>query len=260
MRDLQISVAGAIAQEQRLSVLANNLANANTVGFKKDREVFQAFLATPDPDVIAQANPTSAALPPLDSGGSPERVYVKLAGTFVDQSQGILHPTNNPFDLAIEGTGFFVVDTPEGERYTRAGNFRRNGDGQLVTQDGDVVRGESGAIQINSGQFAVAEDGSVIEDGRTVGRITVVQFDDPRALVKSGRNLFQVVDGRFAPRETSPQDLSRVRQHVIEQSNVNMVDEMVRLIGAERAYQMSTKALETADRTYQQTIQMHLNG
>lgn len=256
MRDLQISLSGAVAQEQRLSVVANNLANANTVGFKKDQAAFETFLA----DSIrrpAQAGLEEAGLPPVNMRGTGERAYMRMAGTFTDLSQGTLRPTNNPLDLAIEGPGFFVVETPQGERFTRAGNFQRNAEGALATQDGHPVLGRSGEIRVE-GDFTVADDGTVLSGGQPVGQLRLVRFDDPRSLEKAGANLFHAASGR--PSDVKEEDGIRVRQHVIEQSNVNMIDEMTRLIATERAYQMSAKALETIDRTYQQKIQMHLNG
>jgi flagellar basal-body rod protein FlgG len=255
MRDLYIALSGAIALEKNLTVVANNLANVNTAGFKQDRAVFQSFLPKIVPSAIEASVAPEVDLPPPPSDPFGDKVFARMAMTYVDFSQGQLRETLNPLDLSIEGPGFFVIATDEGERYTRAGSFHLSPQGELITAQGWPVQGAGGAIQLNSANAAVAEDGTIVVDGQQSGRVRVVQFDDQRVLDKVGGNLFALAAPEAQPRNTDADDQVRVRQNVLEYSNVNPVEELVRLIKIERSYEMTEKAIAMIDQAYQSTIQ-----
>ncbi|MCX7015747.1 MAG: flagellar basal-body rod protein FlgF [Candidatus Sumerlaeota bacterium] len=254
MDDLYIALSSAMALERHLDVVANNMANTNTVGYKQDVAQFESLLPDtdsilPDPDLPPDQQPSKPPQSPLVGP-----YFVNMRGTFTDFAQGDLRETNNPLDLALQGPGFFAVETPQGERYTRAGAFVLNSKGELTTPDGARVLGEGGPIVLTSARISVADDGSILQDANPVGRFRVVQFDDLRALDKTGANLFQVGDANAAPRASVPEDGTVVRQNTLEYSNVNMISEMVRLIQTERSYTMAEKAIKTIDEAAQTAI------
>ncbi len=210
-----------INHEQRLNQVANNLANVDTPGFKKETVTFD--------EMLYQANRTR------------QRVGKALRINTVHQ-QGVVQKTDAPFDMAISGDGFFRVQTPAGERLTRAGNFQRNNEGVLVTANGYPVLGEAGPITINGNKVDVARDGRLFVDGLAVDRLAVVTAD-PQALKKEGENLFRLAEG--APAET-PENLQIMQGH-LEKSNVNTVTEMTEMIDLYRAYEGQQKMIRAVD-------------
>lgn len=219
------ALEGALILERKLQTVSNEMANVATPGFKRERLTFEEYLVT-------QADATQR-----NAKSEVERT---------DFSQGPVHHTGNPFDLALEGDGFFVVQTPEGERYTRAGNFTLDASKQIVTQDGYPVLGAGGPITVDDTTGTgvwVAEDGRFFVNGTEQGRIDVVTFENPQGLDRMGSNLYQATDssGPSVPSE------ARVRQGAIEGANVNAVEAMVHLIDLYRSYEIQQKSMQAAD-------------
>lgn len=226
---------GMDAQIERLTLLANNLANLATAGFKADHPEFSQFLTSPTP---------AGPVPPTGPAGPPSAMPV-LSRIVTDHSQGLTRETGNPLDLAISGPGFFVLDTPAGLRLTRAGNFTRNPEGLLVAADGAPVRGTSGNIQLLNGTVTVASDGEVLVDGRSQGHLLIVSPSSLARLTKTSGT-------RFIPPENEAlvaTATAGVRQGALELSNVNPVLTLVALIDALRTYEAAQRAARSADET-----------
>lgn len=246
-------VAGMLQQD----VIAQNLANVDTPGYKKDVALVGAFADELAVRVESRAPWRLARTVPI--GGLGSGAYVR--GTGFDPSEGAFIETGAPLDLAIQGGGYFVVETPEGEAYTRNGSFTLNSEGELVTMDGMPVLGESGPIVIpprpsGAGGRAGVEvrgDGRVTVDGRLVGKLRVVAFDDPSSLTKTGGGLFVAARGAVA-RPLGAPDGTLVRQGFLEMSNVSAVKEMVQMIAGMRAYETCQRVVWFLDQTLDKSI------
>jgi flagellar basal-body rod protein FlgF len=224
---LLIGLSRQAVLERQLDAIANNIANVNTAGFKADNSLFEEYLNTP-------AHEDNFV-------GADRRVsFVQDRGTYRDMTQGPTSQTQNPLDVAIDGSAFLAVQTPAGERYTRDGGLHIDNQGQLVTVAGNPVLGTSGPIvfQPTDHDVNITPDGiiTVVQgNGRTDairGTLRLVSFTDAQKMLKEGFNLYSAGDGG-APQ---PDTKSRVRQGFIEQSNVNSVGEMSRMIEVSRAY------------------------
>ncbi|WP_213770208.1 flagellar basal-body rod protein FlgF [Bradyrhizobium sp. dw_78] len=235
---LLIGLSRQTVLERQLDVVANNIANVNTAGFKADQSLFQEYLMP----VAHEDN---------FIGRDRRLSYVQDNGTYRDLSQGATEQTKNPLDVAIDGNGFLVVQTAAGERYTRDGGLQLNNQGQLVTANGDQVLGTSGPIvfQATDHDINIAPDGtvSVVEGtSRTDslrGKLRLVSFADAQRLLKEGSNLYSAGEGA-AQADTR----SLVQQGYIEKSNVNAVAEMSRMIEVTRAYtQVATLLQQESD-------------
>jgi flagellar basal-body rod protein FlgF len=224
---LLVGLSRQVTLERQMDVVANNVANINTNGFKADRSLFEEFL-------------TSRAHEDNFARGDRRISFVQDRGTFKDFSQGASELTKNPLDVAIDGAGFLVVQTPAGERYTRDGGLKINNQGQLVNSSGYQVLGGSGPIvmQPTDKEITIAADGNVtvLEGTNRVdsvrGKLRVVRFADAQKLVKEGSNLYAAGPDAAA----QPDAASKLRQGFIEKSNVNSVLEMSRMIEVTRAY------------------------
>lgn len=224
---LLIGLSRQTALERQLDVIANNIANVNTAGYKADNTLFEQYLNTP-------AHEDNFV-------GSDRRVsFVQDRGTYRDFSQGAVDETKNPLDVAIDGAAFLTVQTPAGERYTRDGGLHINSQGQLVTVAGNPVMGNAGPIvfQPTDHDINITPDGTVtvVEgNGRTDaqrGTLRLVNFTDAQKMLKEGFNLYTAGDGGAPQADTK----STVRQGFIEKSNVNSVAEMSRMMEVSRAY------------------------
>jgi len=236
---LLIGLSRQMVLERQMDVVANNVANVNTNGYKADNTLFQEYLKTGahEDNFIGKDRSVS---------------YVQDSGTYRDFSQGAVQSTNNPLDLAIDGSAFLVVQTAGGERYTRDGGLQLNNLGQLVTVGGNPVLGNSGPIvfQPTDHDINISPDGTitVLEgNGRTDsirGKLRLVSFTDAQKLLKEGSNLYAAGEGGTA----QPDIKSSVRQGFIEKSNVNSVAEMSRMIEVTRAYtQIATLLQQQSD-------------
>jgi len=211
---------------EALDLVANNLANAGTGGFKLDREFYSLFSAGDDSGV---AGDSGTKLPVIQK-------------QWTDFSQGSLQPTGNPLDLALSGKGFFVVKGPSGPLYTRSGSFQLSASGVLTTADGYTVRAADGqSIQTQSqAPIEVAPDGSVTQEGADIGQLDLVDFQDRSVLQKVGNSYFGVTDAKAKP---IPAADVTVAQGKIESSNVAPAESAVRLVGLMRQSEMLQKAI-----------------
>ncbi len=227
-RGLFVALSGAVIQEKRLEILTNNLANVNTAGFKKESPVFEEAL-------------------PLPYG---VRYYSKTNSVVTDMTPGIAEKTERPLDLAVNGSGFFTVETPYGIRYTRDGNFTLGPGGKLITKEGYAVLGEKGAIKLTSSDISIDSQGNIKEHGATVGKLKLAAFSDPSKLVREGNFFYQPAQKL----KEIPLANTQVEQGVLEISNVNPVKAMTTMIEALRSYEQHTKMIQTLDDMTKQAI------
>ncbi|MDI6869785.1 MAG: flagellar basal-body rod protein FlgF [Bacillota bacterium] len=248
IRGLYIGASGMLVELRRTDVIANNLANVTTNGFKRDELVGESFPAL----LLRRYN--DAASPGMGPAGYPPVVGPLSLGavateTATDWAPGPLTATGNPLDLGIAGEGLFVVQTPNGLRYTRDGAFTRNGEGLLVTEGGFPVLGEQGPIELGDGEVQVAADGTVAVDGQVVDRLRLVRFPQGSRLVKEGDNLFATAAAG------QPVDAgTEVHQGFIERSNVNTVREMIGLIASVRSYEANQRLIQMEDELMQKAV------
>lgn len=235
-------LSGALAQERQVQVFANNIANVNTAGFKQDAPLFRSILAR------------SGAIPPLPGAsdvrpaGAVERVFVTAQGLQTGFEPGRLRITGNPFDLAIQGNGFFEIKTSQGIRYTRNGIFHLDGKRRLVTELGYPVMGQKGELRLPPGDVRISPRGTIEVNGQQVGTIKVVEFPENGTLQK-------VDEGLFAGRNPKPVKDVMIQPGHLEESNVNAVGEMVKMIQSMRMYESAQKLIQTFDRMTEMAVQ-----
>ncbi len=230
LRGIAAAASGMIPRVRKQEAIANNLANSSSAGFKRDR-VFLEDLSRAQ--VKLMKGEADWQMPPR-------------AVTAIDFSQGTMERTDHALDFAIAGDGFFAVSTPEGERYTRNGHFDISPDGVLTTADGNPVLGTNGQLQLPAGTITVSEAGAVSVDGREVGSLRIVQFADPKVLVRAGSSLLAVGTGGVTP-EAVP--TNAIRQGFLEGSNVSTIEEMVDMITTYRYFESGQKAIQMQDET-----------
>lgn len=233
-----VALSGAKIQELRLEVAANNLANANTGGYKADRVTSRSFLF--ELERAGQNMRPPGLSDPLHMG---DGVYSKTRDVGIDYQQGQLTFTGNPGSVALDGPGYIAIDTPNGVRYTRAGEFARDREGALVTPEGYRVRGQ-GLGSLGEGDFSIDSKGTVLIDGKRAGSIEIVEFTDRRCLRKEGHNLFVDTSRGNAGRDAEE---TLVKQGFGEASNINVVREMVNLIEINRTYETYQKMITSID-------------
>lgn len=250
MNSLWIAKTGLEAQQTRLSVISNNLANANTTGFKRDRAVFE--------DLLYQNVRQSGAQSSQDSilpSGLMVGTGVRTVATEKLHTQGNLTQTNNSLDVAIQGRGFFQVLRPDGNlAYSRDGSFQIDAQGQLVTANGYLVQ-PGITIPASAQSITIGNDGtvSVQTAGSTaptnLGNLQLADFVNPSGLQPIGENLYVETAASGNPQTGNPglSGLGTVIQGSLESSNVNVVEELVNMIETQRAYEVSSKAISTAD-------------
>jgi flagellar basal-body rod protein FlgG len=212
-----------IAQQHRMNQIANNLANVDTAGYKKEDVTFHEMLYT------------------TDEGRNRVGKALKI---LTNHDKGAMKITNNQLDFAIDGNGFFKIQTPQGIRYTRAGNFHVNSEGQLMTPSGYLVMGGGGPLTIIGTDVSIAADGSITVDNVSAGKLDIVTVDNLNGLEKEGNNMFRLLPGEAA--ETPATGYS-VKQGFIEASNVTLVTEMTNMLDLHRAYESQQKIIRTFD-------------
>jgi flagellar basal-body rod protein FlgG len=227
---LYAALSGGLASMKRMDVLANNLANSNTTGFKKGSIQFESVLAG-----ISEGS---------DQSGSSDAPVLVSEQYGIDFSPGPVNKTGNTLDLALDGDGFFVVNTPEGKAYTRQGNFRLDASGKLVTADGREVLGRGAPIVINGSSVSFDSQGKIFVEGIETGAIDVVDFPKPYDLKMIGGGLFMPNEEGAAGQ---PATKTSVIQGSLEASNVNTIEEMVRIIETTRGYEACQKAIQNYD-------------
>jgi len=260
--------SGMKAQMHRMDALSNNLANVDVTGYKRDLSVSKAFPQM----LIRRTNDNGVYKFPF--GSSDVAPVVGKIGTGVEYNesftvfnQGALKQSNNPFDLALDGQGFFSVETTRGERYTRNGSFHLSKEGILVTKQGEPVLGENGIIRIKKNNFVVDKKGNVYQNAALSGdperlvsmeenewenlelvdTLKVVDFERPRFLKKEGDSLWKTTEEAGESQQAALGSETKVEQGFLEGSNVNPVTEMVRMIEVNRAYEANQKTITTQD-------------
>lgn len=250
VKGLYTAYTGMIHQQKRLDVISNNLANSATVGYKREGATAKAF----DDELAIKIKDTSEGL--LARGIGNMSMGVKFGETYRDYSQGSFRVTDNTYDLALAGEGFFQISftNKQGEtsvKLTRDGNFTVNVEGYLVTKDGDFVLGTDGApIQIApNSETKIDAAGRVIQNDAVVATISVVDVEDYNYLQKYGENMYDLVEGGQLT-----ESAAAIEQGCLEQSNVQVVKEMVEMINVTRAYETNQKAIQTADQMLDKAV------
>ncbi|HTS87715.1 MAG TPA: flagellar basal-body rod protein FlgG [Gemmatimonadales bacterium] len=252
---LNASASGMRAQQTRIDAIANNLANVNTTAFKRSRTNFEDMLyETIQGSQLVESSGTDS-LAPIQIGRG-----VRLAGVQRIQTQGTLEQTDNPFDLAIEGDGFFQIQLPNGATaYTRDGTFTRAADtGQLVTHDGYPLEPEI-TVPPEATQVTISSTGQVTatlgnnSQQVQLGQIQLVRFSNPSGLLSLGGNNYSATPASGDPMPGAPMEdgFGQIVQGSLETSNVEIVQEMVDMITAQRAYEVNSKAIQTGDEMIQ---------
>lgn len=267
LRGIYTGASGMTAQQARMDRVANNLANVDKTAFKKDETIFKSF-----PDmIIRRINDDGVGIVPVGSYDTMPFVGKLTTGVEVNEvftkfDQGSLQRTENSFDLALEGRGFFTVMTERGERYSRNGSFTINQEGLLVNHNGYPVMGENGPITAQKNNFIVKETGEVVinaalssdpsdlvgpadnawEEPIVIDRLKLVDFENIREIKKEGESLYRETEYSGPP---LPPDKIKVVQGFLEKSNVNVVREMVDMIDVQRSYEANQKSITSADQS-----------
>ncbi|HPE88539.1 MAG TPA: flagellar basal-body rod protein FlgF [Spirochaetia bacterium] len=268
IRGWYTGASGMAAQQVRLDAIANNLANIDTDGYKRDVTVSKAFAQL----LLRRMGDDGEYLHPLGSGDKAPIIGkvgtgVEANEVFTELEQGSLKGTDSDFDLALDGTGFMCVSTPQGERYTRNGSFILGKEGYLETKEGYPVLGEAGPIRVKQNNFQIDKDGRVWVNADyqddpldLVGReqnewgepvlldtLKLVDFETVRYIAKQGSSLWRSTEESGPALALEGQDRPKVIQGFTEASNVNPVTEMVRMIEVNRAYEANQKTIQTED-------------
>lgn len=247
LKALYTPMSGALAQEKVLEVIANNLANVNTVGFKGDNVTFKLLEPEPEKNYKSPLPPANYKVNmddvfPLHGN---DIAYVGVAGVFRDETQGPAIQTDNDTDVMIQGEGMLAVNTTEGMRYTRSGQLSIGPNGSLTTAAGHPVMGEKGLITLQSGKFEVNHRGEIYQNNQLVDRLQLFAFDEPKSLERVGMNLWHYSgtdEGRTLIKDPS------VLQGYLEGSNVNAIKNLTSMIVAHRSYEAYQKAISNYDK------------
>ena len=268
LRGIYTGASGMMVQMHKMDAVANNMANVDLIGYKRDYTVNKAF-----PELMMRRLNTDI-VERFPVGSIDKAPYLGKLGTgvelnevYTDFQQGSMRETENPFDVALSGTGFFCVQTPQGERYTRNGSFTLDDNGLLVTKDGLPVMGENGYIYLKLNNFRIDADGTIYhnpryaedprrlvtmrendwEEEEVVDRLRVVDFEEPRYLRKQGNSLWVNTEYSGQPETVALGVDRKVHSGFLETSNVNSVEEMVKMIELNRAYEANQKSLQAHD-------------
>ena len=252
---LIIAASGGVKQQVKLDVLANNMANLNSAGFKSDGVIFREIM----PPFKENSGVEAAKNELLNPNDSNETVaYVAVDSVFTNHSQGVFQKTDNPLDLALDGEGFFELNTPQGIRYTRNGNLRMDKEKYLVTQDGNYLLDNNKQkikIDNNGGAIDIGPDGTIsVGNGlgnQPAGKLGLVKFDNPQLLAKEGNGLYKIIGNENKPLVA---DNVKVSQGMLERSNVNSIEEMTKMITTIRAFEAYQKVIQTLDEADDQAV------
>jgi len=250
IRGLYTAATGMNSMQHQIDVTSNNIANVNTMGFKQDRAEFQDLMYESLNYTAGQTSETTTNPTGMDVG-----LGVRVSGIQKNFLQGDLKLTSNTLDLAIEGNGFFQITTPDGETaYSRNGSFKLDSEGNIVNGNGYALDPQI-TVPDNLINLTIANDGTVTAEDPTtgdvtnLGQITIADFINPAGLTPQGESLFMVSEASGDPITGNPTEdqFGSIRQGMIELSNVKLVNEMVDLITAQRAYEANSKAITTTD-------------
>ena len=254
VRGLYTAWTGMVNEQKRLDVIANNMANSDTIGYKKQGVTSQSF----DDELTLRIHNNNARSA-LNYRIGDMNLGVKIGETYHDMSQGSLRETGNTYDLALSGDGFFTIQTTNKQgvtstKYTRDGSFTVTTDGYLVTRDGDFVLDNNGErIQIPGAQtarnVAFDERGNVLVDGQQVTTLGIAGFENPQALLLYGENMYNATEAAGLQAGTAA-----VHQGYLEMSNTNVIKEMVDMITITRAYEAGQKMIQTVDNTLDKAV------
>jgi len=235
---LLVSLSQQLASFRAMDVIANNLANVSTPGFKREEAKFEEY--------VTQVRPAEG------QKGVQSVSFVKDAGIMRDVSQGNVENTGAPFDFALSGKGYFVIQTPQGERYTRDGHFSLDANGQIVTSNGQPLQGDGGAITITAsdGDVQVGPDGTISGKTGQIGKLKIVDFANERTLTKEGANLYSTTPAQPPVAAAKPQ----VVQGMLESSNVAPVVEISHMIEVMRAYEATATLTSSQEQMMSQAI------
>lgn len=250
VRGLYTAYTGMANEQKRLDIIANNLANAATVGYKEDNVTNQAF------DEMLTIKIRDGSENYINRSIGNMSLGVKLGELYTNYGQGSLRQTSGTYDLAIEGKGFFNLSVTDkagnvSTAYTRNGSFTMTKDGHIVDEDGNYLMGEGGEIVIpaDAADIVIDKDGAIYADGSYVDTVQLTDFEDYSYLKKSGDTMYQALEGAV---ETPA--AAMVQQGYTEQSNVNVVSEMIDMITVSRAYEANQKIIKTVDQTLDQAV------
>lgn len=242
---LYAAAHGMRSIEMRQEVIANNLANVSTPGFRRQEGVVEGFY-----EMFLGPRGTIHRYDARRAPGG----GLKMVETFTDKQMGPIVATGAKLDVALEGPAFLALNTPVGERFTRAGNFRVDVDGNLVTVDGHLVQdANGGALTIGDGEPVFQADGAVTVDGAPIGQLRLVEFDDPHMLLRQGDGLYMATDA--ALERSAPAEGTRVLGGSLEQSNTQVAAEMVKMTLAARMYAANQRVINSIDDTMGLVIQ-----
>ncbi len=239
IQGLYAAASGMMGVERRHDVIANNIANAATPGFRRQVPVNQGFN-----EILLHRmrHPFRLNAERAPGGGQ------KLVETFTDVHSGNVAATEDPLNIALQGPGFVAVDTPQGERFTRNGKLAIDANGLLATADGDHVQAESGGgIDVSGGNISIDEDGNVYSQGLFVAQIRIVEFEDPHMLTRAGANLYEASDE--AMRRSAQAADTRVLHKSLELSNVQVPAEMLQMMLGARVYAANQNVINAIDET-----------
>ena len=237
-RGIYTATSAGLIAERQMQIVSNNLANTSTAGYKGQRIITkqQEFA-----DTLASTLLNAPTRAKSDQDNTPGVVDVS---SITDFAPGPIGTTGDPLNVALTAPNqFFVVQTPQGEAYTRAGNFKINAEGQLITPDGMPVVGDGGPISVSTGKATIANTATLSVDGKPIGKLRVVEFDDPQKLERTGGVRFKATGGAQARQVENPQ----VVTESLEMPNVNVVGSMVEMINASKGFEAYTKTIKTID-------------
>jgi flagellar basal-body rod protein FlgF len=232
-----MALARQMSIQKEMDAIANNVANANTTAYKADRVTFNSY--------VAQPRGTSAMN---------AMIFPKMASPYREMTDGTISATGNPLDVAIRGEGYMVVDTPQGQRFTRDGHLSIDVSGRLVSAGGQPILDDGSrpiTIPQGAGSITISDDGSISAGEQRIGKIRLVSFDDPQALKRVGAGLYTAEN---APPRTAPD--AELIQYGLEGANIEPVLEMTRMMEVSRAYQGAQKIVETEDDRMRRGIEM----
>lgn len=250
IRGWYTGASGMNAQQNRLDAISNNLANVDTAGYKRDITVSKSF-----PELLIRRTNLDGVYKVPDGSVDVAPIIGKLGlgvetnENYTDFTQGSFKISNTKTDIALADKGFYAVETPNGERYTRNGNFHVGKEGLLLTKDGYPVLGENGYIHVTDDKFKVNQDGVIFSEatGEEIDRFKVVRFDNERYLQKMGNSFYTANEITGPAHIAEGSERPQFMQGYTETSNVNVVNEMVQMIEVNRAYEASQKAITSED-------------
>lgn len=251
VRGLYTAYTGLMNQQYRLDTITNNLANSATTGYKKEGATAQAF------DEMFAIKVRDGSEDYINKRIGQLSLGVKIGENYTDYTQGNLKQTENTFDLAIAGDGFFEISFTnkadvQSYKYTRDGSFTLTREGFLVTKDGDFVQGQNGNIQISTtAEVVIDAQGNIIENGEVTDKLKIVDFEDYNYLKKYGENMYDKVEGY-----TEKNADYAIEQGYLEMSNTNVISEMVEMITITRAFETNQKFVQAADETLEKDVNL----